>query len=399
MKKVLMLGGSRYVIPVIKAAHELGYYVITCDYLPDNIGHQYADEYHYVSIIDKEAVLELARNLRVNGVMSFATDPGVVVAAYVAEQLGLPTSPYNSVSILQDKFLFRSFLRDNGFNVPFFKEYTDVDEACVDSELFTGPVIVKPVDSAGSKGVTKVEDRVDLRESIMNALKYSHSGRFIIEQFIKQSGYSSDSDCFSVEGELVFTSFNSQRFDADASNPYTPAAYSWPSSMPMEHQGELTCELQRLTKLLNMGTTIYNIETRVGEDGKVYIMEVSPRGGGNRLAEMIRFSTGIDLIKNAVRAAVGEPISGIAPAVYKGCCAEYILHSNKEGVFEIVEIEPEFRKKFVVECDVWVKKGEKVKAFTGANETIGTLVLKFDTQEQTEEMLSNPDSWLKVIVH
>lgn len=399
MKRVLMLGGSRYVIPVIKAAHELGYYVITCDYLPDNIGHQYADEYHYVSIIDKEAVLELARNLQVDGIMSFATDPGVVVAAYVAEQLGLPTSPYDSVSILQDKSLFRSFLRENGFNVPFFKGYTDLEEAWADSELFSWPVVVKPVDSSGSKGVTKVENRLDLRTSIRNALEHSRSGRFIIEQFVQQKGYSSDSECFSVNGEMVFTSFNSQRFDAVASNPYAPAAFSWPSSMAMEHQRDLTSELQRLTKLLNMGTTIYNIESRVGDDGKAYIMEVSPRGGGNRLAEMIRFSTGIDLIKNAVRAVVGEPVTGITPAVYKDCWAEYILHSNKEGVFESIEIEPEFRKKFVVEYDIWVKKGEEIKTFTGANQTIGTLVLKFDTQEQTEEILSHPESWLKVIVH
>ena len=118
MKKLLLLGGSRYLLPAIKAAHELGVYVITCDYLPDNVALRFSDEYRNVSIIDKEAVLELARSLNIDGIMSYATDPGVVTAAYVAEQLGLPTSPYNSVKILQDKGLFRKFLTDHGFNVP-----------------------------------------------------------------------------------------------------------------------------------------------------------------------------------------------------------------------------------------------------------------------------------------
>ena len=110
-KKLLLLGGLRYLLPVIKVAHNLGYYVITCDYLPSNIAHQYADEYHNVSIIDKEAVLTLAKELQIDGIMSFAVDPGVMTAAYVQEQLGLPAcGPYESVCILQNKDKFRAFL-------------------------------------------------------------------------------------------------------------------------------------------------------------------------------------------------------------------------------------------------------------------------------------------------
>ena len=96
-KKLMLLGGLRYLLPVIEAAHDLGYYVITCDYLPNNIAHKYSDEYCNVSIIDKEAVLALAKNLQIDGIMSFAVDPGVVTAAYVQEQMGLPGSPYKSV--------------------------------------------------------------------------------------------------------------------------------------------------------------------------------------------------------------------------------------------------------------------------------------------------------------
>ena len=114
-KKLLLLGGSRYILPVIEAAHKLGIYVITCDYLPDNIAHKYSDEYCNVSIIDKDAVLEAAKERNVDGVMSFACDPGVVTAAYVAEKMGLPScGSFESVSILQNKGRFRKFLAEHG---------------------------------------------------------------------------------------------------------------------------------------------------------------------------------------------------------------------------------------------------------------------------------------------
>src|SRR5690606_37329036 len=103
VKKILMLGGSYAQIPAIKTAKTLGFYVITCDYLPDNPGHVYADEYHNVSTTDKESVLELADRLGVDYVMSYASDPGAPVAAYVADRLGLPGSSYQSVRILSEK--------------------------------------------------------------------------------------------------------------------------------------------------------------------------------------------------------------------------------------------------------------------------------------------------------
>ena len=132
MKRLLLLGGSRYAIPVIEAAHKLGAYVITCDYLPNNIAHKFSDEYANVSIVDKEAVLQKAKELRIDGIMSFACDPGVVTAAYVAEKMGLPSvGSYESVSILQDKGRFRAFLASHGFNVPTAKSYTDIDKAIV----------------------------------------------------------------------------------------------------------------------------------------------------------------------------------------------------------------------------------------------------------------------------
>lgn len=398
MKKILLLGGSRYILPIIEAAHNLGYYVITCDYLPDNIAHKYSDEYCNVSIIDKDAVLKAAAELKVDGIMSFACDPGVATAAYVAEKLGLPHSgSYKSVSILQNKGLFRKFLAENGFNVPNAKGYTSIDEAIEDVDYFNWPVIVKPTDSAGSKGVTRVDEPEKLRESIEYALKFSHSNEFIIEDFLEKVGHSSDTDSFSVDGELKFVSFSAQRFDASCENPYTPSAYSWPATISDEHQKELTAEIQRLLKLLDMKTSVYNIEVRECTNGKAYIMECSPRGGGNRLSEMLRYATGVDLITNSVRAAVGDEIVGVEQKDYNGCWAEIILHSEKSGVFDSLWISEEIADN-IIERDLWIESGDSVGGFSGANEAIGTLVLRFDTQERLNEVLLDQGNYVRVIL-
>lgn len=398
MKKLLLLGGSRYLLPVIEAAHKLGIYVITCDYLPDNIAHKYSDEYANVSIIDKDAVLNKAKELGIDGIMSFACDPGVVTAAYVAEKMGLPScGSYKSVSILQNKGLFRKFLADNGFNVPTAKGYTNIDEAIADKDLFHWPVIVKPTDSAGSKGVTRVDEPEKLKESIEYAISFSHSNEFIIEDFLCKVGHSSDTDSFSVNGELKFVSFSAQRFDEKAGNPYTPSAYSWPATISDENQKELAGEIQRLLKLLDMKTSIYNIETRECTDGKAYIMELSPRGGGNRLAEMLKLSTGVDLIANAVRAAVGMETEGVEQKPYNGCWAEVILHSDTQGVFDSLWISDEIKEN-VIERDLWIESGTEVGDFSGANEAIGTLVLKFDTPERLDEVLLEQSKYIKVLL-
>lgn len=396
MKKILILGGSRYIIPVIDKIHELGHYAITCDYLPDNIAHKYSDEYHNVSIIDKEKVLELAKNLKVDGIMSFACDPGVEVAAYVAEKLNLPTPPYQSVCILQNKALFRNFLRENGFNVPFAKGYKNIDEAIEDSLKFNWPVIIKPVDSAGSKGVTKIIKAEEIKDAAKYAIQFSKTNSFIMEEFIEKKGHSSDSDSFSIDSELMVNTFNNQYFDSKVINPYTPAAYSWPSDMKQSAQQELRSELKRLIKLLNLGTSIYNIETRQGIDGKAYIMEVSPRGGGNRLSELLKFATGIDLIECSVRAAIGEKIElDKSDIEYNGYWAEVILHSDREGLFDSLYIDDEIKDN-VIQTDLWINEGDEIHKFTGANETFGTLVLYFEDKEKLDKVMNNISNYVKI---
>ncbi|HET8886996.1 MAG TPA: ATP-grasp domain-containing protein [Salinimicrobium sp.] len=398
MKKLLLLGGISYLIPVIKAAKKLGYYVITCDYLPDNSAHKYSDEFHNVSILDKEAVLMLAQSLQIDGIMSFAVDPGVVTAAYVADKMNLPIpGSYESVKILQNKGLFRQFLKEHNFNVPKSSTYSDMEQAINEFDDADLPVIVKPVDSAGSKGVSKVNAKKELKRAIEYALQFSATKTFIIEEFLEGKGFSSDTDCFSINGELTFVSFSNQRFDANAANPYTPSAYSWPSGIAQHNQTYLKNELQRLISLLEMKSSVYNIEVRETTDNNAYIMEVSPRGGGNRLSEMLHYATGVDLISRAIQAAMGEKVDPISPAEYDGNWAIVVLYSNVQGIFKKLKIAEEI-KEAVVEVELRIDKGDKVNVFSAANDAIGTVVLQMADKQKLEEVLADYPRFFQVLV-
>lgn len=397
-KKLMLLGGLRYLLPVIEAAHHHGIYVITVDYLPDNIAHRYSDEYHNVSIIDKDAVLALAQELQIDGIMSFAVDPGVVSAAYVAEKMGLPFQcSYESACVLQDKSKFRKFLADNGFNVPNARGYSENDDALKELDYFNWPVIVKPVDSAGSKGVTRVDDPADLPAAIAHALECSPSRHYIIEDFLEKAGPSMGDECFIVNGKLKYNAFYDQFFDNEAKNPYAPSGEYWPSAMAQERECEFKGELQRLIDLLGIRTGIFNVECRVCTDGKAYLMEVSPRAGGNRLAEILNYAADVDIIEAEVCASVCMPLPEVHEPNYNGYYAINVLHSEHNGTFQGIDMDQDFEKKHVVEKDLWVEPGDIVSAFTGANQSLGTIFLRFDTREQLNLFVGSPNDYITII--
>ena len=396
-KRLMLLGGIRYLLPVIETAHKYGYWVITVDYLPDNIAHKYSDEYHNISILDKDAVLKLAKELQINGILSFAVDPGVVTAAYVAEQMGLPFScSYHTACVLQNKVLFRQFLADNGFNVPTAKGYNSVESAIEDAELFHWPVIVKPSDSAGSKGVTKVDCLKELNGAALEALDASHNSCFIVEDYLEKEGFSSGSESFFVDGKLMYNGFYDQYFDVNAANPYTPSAECWPADKPESVLDEVRSELQRLSELLHFGTGLFNVEWRVCTNGKVYLMEVSPRAGGNRLAEILYYATNVNLIDAEVRKAMGERMIDIHEPKYQGCFAIQVLHTVSSGKFLRLEMDPSFCQNHVIEQEIRVQPGEIVSSFTGANAALGTLFLKADSRREMDYLLSHIDDHIVI---
>ena len=398
MKRVLMLGGSIYQTYAIKAAREMGYYVITCDYLPDNPGHQYAHEYHNVSTTDKEAVLALAKELKVDGVVAYASDPAAPTAAYVCEKLGLPTSPYQSVEILSKKHLFRQYLTEHGFNVPKAKSYKTYEEAVADIDNFTLPVMVKPVDSSGSKGINKLTDKSQLKAFVEDALSYSRDKIFLIEEFIVKNGPQISGDAFSVDGKLVFHCLGNEFYSTKVDKDFAPLGECWPTVMPQEVIDTLAEDLQRLISSLGMKSTAYNVEAIYGTDGKVYILELGARSGGSLIPQITALATGVDMVPYVIKAALGEDCSDLKMAPVKGCWSNYMAHANETGKYAGIEYDEEFRKNNLVDFVTDTKEGDPVHKYRDAQDCVGELLLKYDSAEQMNDIIENMDKYLTIKV-
>lgn len=398
MKRVLMLGGSIYQTYAIKEAVKLGYYVITCDYLPGNPGHKYAHEYHNVSTTDKEAVLELARELKVDGVVAYASDPAAPTAAYVCEKLGLPTSPFKSVEILSKKHLFRKYLAENGFNVPKANSYTCFEDAEKDLKNFHLPVMVKPVDSSGSKGVNKLTYPEQLKVFFEDALSYSRDKIVLIEEFIVKNGPQISGDAFSVDGKLVFHCLGNEFYSSNVDKDFAPLGECWPTVMPQEVIDTLAADLQRLVSLLGMKSNAYNVEAIYGVDGKVYILELGARSGGSLIPQVTALATGVDMVPYVIKAAMGEDCSDLKMAPVKGFWSNYMVHSYETGNYSGIEYDEVFLKNHVVDYITDLKTGDFVHKYRDAQDCVGELILKYRTQEEMFDTINNMDKFVKLKV-
>ncbi len=398
MKKCLMLGGSLYQTYAIKEAVRLGYHVISCDYLPDNPGHQYAHEYYNVSTTDKEAVLALAKQLQVDGIVAYASDPAAPTAAYVCEKLGLPTSPYESVEILSKKDLFRAYLKEYGFNVPKAKGYTSYEEALEDIDNFKLPVMVKPVDSSGSKGINKLTDKSQLKAFVEDALSYSRDKRFLIEEFIVKKGYQISGDAFSVDGKLVFHCFGNEYYSNKVSKDFAPLGECWPFLMDQSVVEKLHNDLQRLITSLGMKSTAYNVEAIVDENDDIYILELGARSGGSLIPQITECATGVNMVTYVIKAAMGEDCSDLKMQPANGCWSNYMVHANESGTYEDIWFDEDFKKNNLVTNVTDTKRGDKVHKFRDAQDALGTLIIKYDSVEQMFEMIEDMDKYVKVIV-
>ena len=399
MKKILLLGGSYFQIPSITTAKKLGYYTITCDYLPNNPGHKYADEYHNVSTTNKEAVLKLAKKLNIDGIVCYASDPAATTAAYVSEKMGFPTSPYKSVEILANKDKFRKFLSENGFNTPKAKgyAYSEIAQMFAEINQFKFPVMVKPVDSSGSKGVKKIDCVEDLKSAINEAINYSRCKRFIIEEYLIKSGYSVDGDGFSVNGKLLFRCFGNGHFDSNGINPYVPIGISWPYTKSSKIQQKMHNDIQRVLSLLNMETQSYNFEIMEDVHNEIYLMEIGPRNGGNLIPQVTKYATGIDMVEYTIKSAMGESCEDLKMNEPNGFWSSYIIHSQKSGILNDIVIKDKFKDN-IVHFDMLYRRGDHVDAFTGSNGTLGMMILKFKSQDEMLEKMNNMNKWVEVLI-
>lgn len=393
MRKILLLGGSAQQTIAIKTAKKNGYYTVLCDFLPDNPGQYVADKFYLVSTTDKEAVLKVALAEKVDGILAYASDPAAPTAAYVAEKMGLPTNPYQAVETLCNKDRFREFLRTNGFNTPVAKGYGNKN---VNTSLFSLPVIVKPVDSSGSKGATVLRDWNGLDEALDFAFSFSRSHRAIVEEFIeKKHEYLIGGDIFVCDGKIVLWGLLNCHRD-DSVNPLVPVGKSYPLLIDKEDEGSVQKTLQSMVDKLGIRFGSVNVELIVDKNNRVWPIDIGPRAGGNMIPDLLGMIFGVDVIEMAVLTAMGEQVickPGSVTAFY----ATHNLHTNKNGTYKGIEFSEELEKRIIGKC-IYKKAGDKVEYFDNAAKALGILFLKFENQEEMRVILGDINKYYKVVV-
>ena len=396
-KKIMVLGASYLQSFIIAKIKEMGHQAIALDGNPNCDSKDLADRFYACNTTDKEAVLEIAKKENIDGIMTYASDVAAPVVSFVAEHLNLPTNPFESVDIMTDKEKTRSFMEANGFNVPSHSQATCVEEAIHAAERIGYPVFIKPVDSNGSKGASRVNSTEEVRKSFEYAVNNSRSSRVIVEKFIVRKGYQVDAYCFMYNGILEFFYPMDQHQDPIA--PYSPIGISAPSVLDEKKSQIAKDEVQRFLSLLNMRFGEFNVEYVFDENDDIYIIEIGPRSGGNLIPGVILESAGIDLRELNIRATLGEDISDFPFEKYtfKQNVTSHIFHSQIDGVFKGVEYDASV-KDAVIFSKLFVKPGDKVHRFTSGVYALGFCLLKFDDNVLMNKVLDNSKDYIRVLV-
>lgn len=395
MKKILLLGGSSQQIIAIKKAQELGYYTILCDYLPDNPGQYVADKFYLVSTTEKEKILEIAKKEKINGILAYASDPAAPTAAYVAEELKLSGNPFSSVDTLCNKDKFRTFLLNNGFNSPKSIELdikTNLDNIKLKKIRF--PVIVKPVDSSGSKGVTVVYNEKEMNNAIQFAFQFSRIKRIIIEEFLeKKHPYLIGGDVFILDGEVkVWGLLNCHR-DNEV-NPLVPVGKSYPLELSEDDLKNVKEVIQKIVDDLKINSGEMNVELIIDKTGKIWPIDMGPRSGGNMIPDLLSDIFGIDIVKMAIEAAMGKKVVENIHE-QEQYYATYNLHCQKAGIYKNIKFSKEVEPFIYRKC-LYKKEGDSVEYFDNASKCLGIIFFRFPNLNSMKTILSKINKLIKV---
>ena len=396
MQKILLLGGSYQQIIAIETAKRLGLYTILCDYLPDNPGQYHADKFYQISTTDKESVFQIAKDESIDYIIAYASDPAAPTAAYVAEKLHLPTNPYNAVDILCNKDKFRAFLSSHGYNTPKVLTVEKQENGSVKLDDFSFPIIIKPVDSSGSKGVTVLYERENLKAAIEFAFSYSRGHRIIIEEYIeKKHPYLIGGDVFISEGEVIQWGLMNCHRD-NRVNPLVPVGKSFPIDLDPDDLQRVKDVLQKIVNDLGIRFGPMNVELIIDKFNRVFPIDIGPRSGGNMIPDLLGQIFNCDEVELSIRAAMGQPIDSIT---YGGtnCYASYNLHVDRDGYFSHITVHPEIEK-YIIRRNIYKKAGDEVHFFSNASDVIGILFFKFPSKEKMIQAEDHMNEYVTIML-
>ena len=395
--KILLLGGSAQQVPVILKAKEMGLLTVLIDYLPDNPGQFYADKWYAESTTDIETVYRIALEEKVDGILSYASDPAAVPAAIVSERLGLPTNPVEAIETLGEKHKFRQFLKDNNFACPNFIIFRSEDNLNLildEIKKLTLPIIVKPTDSSGSKGVTLLRDIEGIDEAIKKATKFSRNHILIAEEYIKGNNNGvTGGDIFIENGVIVV--FGAMKAMRESHNPLIPVGEIFPSDLQYLQKEKVERELQRIINLLQIKNGEFNIEVILDNEDNVYFLEIGPRAGGNMIPIQLSDVFNIDLLEANIQIAMGVE-THLMPQSTSEVFATYVVNTQSDGFFEGLFLSRDLTP-YVYREYLYKRSGEKVEQFDSAGKAIGILFLRFPNLSTANNVLKKMHEKVKLV--
>lgn len=391
----MFLGGSTQQIPAIQYAKDQGYYTILCDYIPDNPGQNFSDEFYCVSTTDKEAILAVAKETNVDAIVAYASDPAALTAAYVGSKLDFPCNPYKSVLTLSRKDLFRKFLVENGFNCPRAESFKVLDEAKESIVNFKFPLMVKPVDSSGSKGVTRIDSKEQFEKAFDIAMDKSREKIVIVEEFIEMAhACMIGGDAFILDGKLKFCGFLNSHRDPKV-NQFVPIGTSFPLFMDDDKKRRVRNEVQRVCDLLNIKMGALNLELMFDKNEKLYIIEIGPRNGGNMIPDLLQMVTGVNLIGATVDVALGNNNINLNYEKKEAYFSTYVVHSSQNGILKNISYSDKIKNNIIKKV-LYKNENDNIEKFNGSNNALGIIFLKYESLDELEYKTKHINELVKV---
>ena len=386
----MILGASNAQLPIILKAIEMGFYVITIDNLPNNIGHQFSHQSVNCSTVDLDGVCKVAEELNIDGIVTFASDIATTTVAFVAASLQLQGCKVKIAEILSNKANFRQFQQQHNFNRPdFFIEKTlnGLEEKSLNLK---SPLIFKPVDTSGSRGITKVEDinETNCRNAFSYAQQFSRSGAVSVEEFI--TGVDVSGDGFLKNGQLY--AVVSQKYKRG----FIPIGHRFPTNISTENQALIFSEIIKTCQVLGYTDGPIDFDVKISNK-RVVVIEMSPRLGGNGIPELIKQSAGVDLVEMTLDYALGNQYSFPETTLSKGC-ASWIFGSEIAGEIEYIASTNEIKNKVkeLFECRLNYKIGGVIPAFEHSGNSMGYALFDCPSENDYNSIIMRLQSALEL---
>lgn len=357
-KKLLLLGGGHAEIPLIKAAQKQGYYVITTGNQREGLGHNISDKFIEEDFSDKGKMLQLARDNHVSAICSGCNDFALLSTAYVAEQLGFKGhDSYETSLTLHHKDRYRSFAEKYNIHTPRSVKCYRSEEIEILTETFTYPVIVKPVDLSGGKGIRHCYSLQELKEAFVTAMSITRVDYVIIEEFLEGTNHGFSA---MIQDEKVTFYFvdNEQYF----LNKYLVSGAITPTSVSKEVVKKIIIYAEKISQILNLVDGILHIQFILDKSNEPTIIEICRRAPGDLYIRLVELATGFDYptaIMNAETGVITPPYKFIEP---QGYWIRHCIMGKQAGRIKSISISDQV-KDAVVEKMIWGEKGQYVEQY------------------------------------